>query len=115
MRNPSLTPYFFLIIISLLHATTDPISNFLSTMPKRLLRRNRKWRGETSDRSARAYRRRAEALAKEGYGEFRIPIMIPRAGARGTSLRLHGWLERNGWIYSIRKGAGGSVLAFEFF
>ena len=30
-------------------------------------------------------------------------------------LRLHGWLERSGWIYSIRKGAGGSILAFEFF
>ena len=35
--------------------------------------------------------------------------------ARGTSLRLHGWLERSGWIYSIRKGAGSSILAFEFF
>jgi len=35
------------------------------------------WRGEPS-----------EALAKEGYGygEFRIPIRMPRAGARGASL-----------------------------
>ncbi len=30
-------------------------------------------------------------------------------------LMLHGWLERSGWIYCIRKGAGSSVLAFEFF
>ena len=30
-------------------------------------------------------------------------------------LRLHGWLERNGWIYCIRKRAGSSILAFEFF
>ena len=29
-------------------------------------------------------------------------------------LRLHGWLERSGWIYCIRKGAGSSILAFEF-
>ena len=46
------------------------------------------WRAEPSDPSARAYGRRAEALAKEGsgYGEFRIPIRMPRAGARGASL-----------------------------
>ena len=30
-------------------------------------------------------------------------------------LRLHGWLERSGWISCIRKGAGSSILAFEFF
>jgi hypothetical protein len=30
-------------------------------------------------------------------------------------LRLHGWLERSGWIYGIWKGAGSSILAFEFF
>ena len=30
-------------------------------------------------------------------------------------LRLHGWLERSGWIYCIWKGAGSSILAFEFF
>ena len=30
-------------------------------------------------------------------------------------LRSHGWLERSGWIYGIRKGAESSILAFEFF
>ena len=30
-------------------------------------------------------------------------------------LRLHGWLKRSGLIYWIRKGAGSSILAFEFF
>jgi hypothetical protein len=30
-------------------------------------------------------------------------------------LRPHGWLERSGWIYCIRKGAGSSIRAFEFF
>ena len=30
-------------------------------------------------------------------------------------LRAHGWLERSGWIYDIWKGAGCSILAFEFF
>jgi hypothetical protein len=29
--------------------------------------------------------------------------------------RSHGWLERSGWIYSIRKGAESSILAFKFF
>ena len=30
-------------------------------------------------------------------------------------LRSHGWLERSGWIYRIRKRAGSSIRAFEFF
>ena len=30
-------------------------------------------------------------------------------------LRSHGWLGRNGWVYFIRKGAGSSIRAFEFF
>jgi hypothetical protein len=30
-------------------------------------------------------------------------------------LRLHGWLERSGWVYCIWKGAESSILAVEFF
>ena len=57
------------------------------SQPKRLPRRCRQWRGKPSDPSARAYGRRAEALAKEGYGAFRIPIRMPRAGAWGALLK----------------------------
>ncbi len=40
----------------------------------------------------------------------RLPMLL---GQR--LLRSHGWLERSGWIYCIRKGAGCAILAFEFF
>ena len=65
------------------------------------------WRGEPS-----------EALAKEGYGygEFRIPIRMPRAGARGASLdghRLH-FLERGvakqGLLNSILQEGGHTLF-----
>jgi hypothetical protein len=42
------------------------------------------WRGEPSDPSARAYGRRAEALAKEGYGEFCILIIDAPCGSAGS-------------------------------
>ena len=40
----------------------------------------------------------------------RLPMLLDQ-----RLLRSHGWLERSGWIYCIRKGAGCSILAFEFF
>jgi hypothetical protein len=40
----------------------------------------------------------------------RLPMLLDQ-----RLLRLHGWLERSGWIYCIRKGTGSSILAFEFF
>ena len=40
----------------------------------------------------------------------RLPMLLDQ-----RLLMLHGWLERGGWIYCIRKGAGSSILAFEFF
>jgi hypothetical protein len=49
-------------------------------------RAGHEWRGEPSDPSARAYGRRAEALAKEGYGLRRAPHSYedaPRGSAGG--------------------------------
>ncbi len=40
----------------------------------------------------------------------RLPMLLEQ-----RLLMLHGWLERGGWIYCIRKGAGNSILALEFF
>ena len=40
----------------------------------------------------------------------RLPMLLDQ-----RLLMLHGWLERGGWNYCIRKGAGSSILAFEFF
>jgi len=40
----------------------------------------------------------------------RLPMLLDQ-----RLFRLHGWLERSGGIYCIWKGAGSSILAFEFF
>jgi hypothetical protein len=63
-----------------------------------------------------ARRGRGSLPRRDGYAEHERASTSPIAVALDQRLfRSHGWRERRGWIYRIRKGARSSIRAFEFF